>query len=50
MFKWLGNFLENFAHNAPDIPRPFDGLWKALGRDDGHPEAEQPSPDSPDSP
>ncbi len=34
MFKWLGDFFENFADRAPHIPRPFNQLWEALGRTD----------------
>ncbi len=45
MFTWLGDFFENLAHKAPNIPRPFDGFWKAIGRDDGPPEDQEPSPD-----
>ena len=32
MFKWLGEFFEDFADRAPHIPRPFNQLWEALGR------------------
>jgi hypothetical protein len=34
MFKWLGEFFEDFADRAPHIPRPFNQLWEALGRTD----------------
>ena len=42
MFNWLGNFLETLADRAPDIPRPFNGLWEALGRGDEPPTQAQP--------
>jgi hypothetical protein len=45
MFRWLGDFFENLAHNAPNIPRPFDGFWKAIGRDDGPSDDQEPSSD-----
>jgi len=42
MFNWFGNFLETLAHRAPDIPRPFNALWEAMGREDKPPSQDDP--------
>jgi len=42
VFNWLGNFLETLADKAPNIPRPLNGLWEALGRDEEPPGQDEP--------
>jgi hypothetical protein len=42
MYQSLGNFLEALAHRAPNMRRPFNSFWEAIGRPDRNKQDPQP--------